>query len=254
MSATRRLERGRGHSYELDGRPVDGVTSILSNGVPKPALINWAANETAAYAVNHWDELGQREVAERLRTLERARFIGRDSAAVRGTEIHRLAHRLAAGELVDVPDPLIGHVDAYLTFVEEWQPEEIVVEAVVGNRAWNYMGTLDLLARLGDGRLWLLDWKTGTSGVWPEAALQLAAYRYAEFFLDVDGREQPLPEVEEAGCVWLRADGYDVVPVDTSPETFRTFLYAAQVARFVKSPRTVFVWPALSPPTRRSVA
>jgi hypothetical protein len=38
--ATRRVNRGRGHSYLLDGAPVPGVTTILGQGMPKPALID----------------------------------------------------------------------------------------------------------------------------------------------------------------------------------------------------------------------
>jgi hypothetical protein len=252
VPATRRINRGRGHSYLLDGDTADGVTSIVGEGVPKKALIDWAARITAGYAVDHWDELAQLGLAERLRRLEKARWADRDSAGVRGTAVHALAHRLAAGEEVDVPDPLVGHVDAYLQFVKEWQPEELLVEAVVANRQWRYMGTLDLVARLADGKTWLLDWKTSASGVWPESALQLAGYANCDFHLGPQGEELPLPPIDAAGCVWLRADGYDLVPVDISEQTFRVFLYAQQLARFVHEPRETHVGEALQPPTQEA--
>src|SRR6516165_6140444 len=95
---TRRIDRGRGHSYLLDGEPVDGVTTIIGDGIPKPALVNWAANTTAAYAVDHWEELAHLGVAQRLRTLEKSRYETLKAAAGRGTDIHKLAQRLAAGE------------------------------------------------------------------------------------------------------------------------------------------------------------
>ena len=250
--ATRRINRGRGHSYVLDGEAADGVTTIIGDGVAKPALINWAARTTAGYAVDHWDELADLGPSQRLRTLEKARYLDRDTAAVRGTDVHKLAQRLAVGEEVDVPEPLIGHVDAYLAFVRDWQPQELLVETIVAHRQRRYMGTLDLLARLADDRTWLLDWKTAASGIWPEAALQLAAYRHAEFYLDAAGDEQPMPAVDAAGCVWLRADGYDLIPVDTSERTFRLFLYAGQMARFANTPREQFVLDALHPPARRA--
>ena len=248
--ATRRINRGRGHTYLLDGQQADGATWILSNGVPKPALINWAANTTAGYAVDHWDELAELKTSQRLRELEKARFASRDQAAVRGTAIHALAQRLANGEEVDVPEPLVGHVDAYLAFIDAWQPQELLVEAVIVNRRHRYMGTLDLIAKLADGATWLLDWKTSQSGIFPETALQLAAYRNAEIYLDQDGAEQPMPQIDRAGAVWLRADGADLIPVDTSPETFRTFLYAQQMAHFADSPRETYVQEALEPPSR----
>ena len=250
---TRRINRGRGHTYLLDGEQADGVTWILSNGIPKPALIGWAANTTAGYAIDHWDELTELKSSERLRKLEKARYADNDAALVRGTNVHSLAQRLASGEEVDVPEPLVGHVDAYLAFVRDWQPEEVIVETIVARRNQSkYMGTLDLVADLADGQRWLLDWKTTASGIWPESALQLAAYRNADFYIDDNGDEQPMPKVDQAGCVWLRADGYDLVPVDASPATFRAFQYAQQVARFTSSPRERYVLEALQPPAKAS--
>ena len=60
-----------------------------------------------------------------------------------------------------------------------------------------------------------------------------------------------MPTVDRTGCVWLRADGYDLIPVDTSPTTFRTFLYAQQVARFTDAPRETYVLEAIHPQGRR---
>lgn len=248
MSApqTRRVQHGNGHRYLLDGMPADGVTSILSNGVPKPALINWAARVTAGYAVDRWDELAQLAVSERLRLLERARFDEKKSAAVRGTDVHTIAAQLATGEEVDVPEHLAGYVDAYLRFAEDWDLVDELVEVPILNRRYRYMGTPDLVGLLR-GERWLLDWKTSASGIWPETALQLAAYAHAEAYLDAEGTEHPLPPIARTGAVWLRADGYDLVPCDAGPATFRTFLYVQQVAAFTTSDRGVYVRDALRP-------
>ena len=251
-SATRRIDRGRGHSYLLDGEPVDGVTTIIGDGIPKPALVNWAANTTAGYAVDHWDELAQLGVAQRLRTLEKARYETLKAAAGRGTDIHKLAQRLAAGEPVTPPESQRGHVDAYLQFEEDWNPLEILVEVPIFNRRLRYAGTLDLVADLADGNRWLLDWKTAGSGIWPETAIQLAAYRNAEFYLDADGQEQPMPPVDRCGAVWLRADGYDLHPVDASDQAFRIFQYARQVAMFSRGPQDRWVDEAAAPPGREA--
>jgi hypothetical protein len=248
QAATRRINRGRGHSYVLDNAPADGITKVINDGVPKPNLIDWAARETAGYAVDFWDELAELGVAERLRRLERARFDSVRKAGVRGTDVHELAQRLSSGQPVDVPEHLTGHVDAYLEFVKVWEPDELVVEATVGNRKYGYMGTLDVIARLRDGQLWLLDWKTAGSGIWPENALQLAAYRNAEFMLEPhDGSERLMPTVDRAGCVWLREDGFDLIPVDTGPEVFRLFLYAQQLAHFTAEEKETYIYPAVTP-------
>ena len=92
----------------------------------------------------------------------------------------------------------------------------------------------------------LLDIKTTRSGIYGETALQIAAYRNAEFYLDADGEEQPMPAVDACGAIWVRADGYDLIPVDASPTTFRTFLYVQQVAKFTANSADL-VLPALEP-------
>jgi hypothetical protein len=250
---TRRINRGRGHSYLLDGEQADGITWIINQGVSKPALVAWAARQSAGYAIDNWDSLAELNSSERMRKIEGARFESLRGASVRGTDVHQLALRLAAGEEVDVPEHLEGHVDSYLDFVKDWQPEEVLTETVVGNRQYRYMGTLDTLARINN-QAWLLDWKTGQSGIWPEAALQLSAYKNSEFYLDADAQEQPMPKVDRAGCVWLRADGYDLIPVDISDTTFRVFLYAQQLAHFANHPREQYVADALTAPQKEAAA
>lgn len=246
--ATRRINRGSGHSYLLDGEPVDGVTAIVRDGVAKSNLIGWAARSVAGYAIDHWTELAELSTSKRLRELEQAAWSERDAAAGRGTAVHRLAAQLAAGDEVDVPEALLGHVDSYLAFAQQYRIEELAVERMVINRRYRYAGSLDLIARIdGEPAIWLLDWKTGASGIWPETALQLAAYAHAEAMVDPDGTEHPMPPIDHAAGVWLRADGFDVVPVDVSPETFRVFLYAQQLAHFTNAERSRFVHDALPP-------
>ena len=247
----RRRNYGRGHSYEIDGQRVDGVTTILSNGVPKPALIDWAVRTTVDFARDNWDVLAESPPSKRYRELEQARWETSRSAMARGTDVHKLALQLAADQEVNVPDELQGHVDAYLQFVADWQPQEILVEVPVFNRTAGYAGTLDLVALLADGNVWLCDWKTSKSGIFPETALQLAAYRHAEFYLDADGQPQPMPDIDFCGAVWLRADGYDLHPVEAGERTFRLFRYVQQVSRFVqqaKDQRDAYIGESLRPP------
>lgn len=248
--SARRINHGRGHSYELEGERVLGITTALSKGYPKPALIDWAGRETAGFAVDHWDELGELSPSKRLEKLNRARFEVRDTAAVRGTAVHAIAQRLAAGEELDVPEHLLGHVDAYLRFVEEWKPEELYVERPVFSLRWKYAGTPDLYARLVDGRLWLLDWKTSEKGIFLDHVLQLAAARFADFLLDENDVPVPLPQVDAVGAVNLRADGYDLVPVEADEEAHRLFLYVLQVARFADSNREDWIGDSASPVVR----
>lgn len=236
MSAgVRRVDRGRGHSYYIDGEKADGVTTLLGDGLAKPALINWAANTTAAYAVDNWDELGALSVSERLERLKKSRYEDLDKAARRGTEVHRLAEQLVQGLEVDVPEELAGHVEAYVRFLDDFEPEPILVETTVASRKWRYAGTLDLVAKI-DGKVWILDVKTTRSGIFPDNALQIALYRHAETFLAADGSEQPMADlgITCSGAIHVRADGYDLIPLDTSEAVFRDACHVIWVARMTK--------------------
>ena len=122
----------------------------------------------------------------------------------------------------------------------------VVVEGVCGHRKHRWMGTFDLIADMA-GQRWLLDLKTTRSGIFGETALQLAAYRHAEFYLDADGNEVPMPDVERVGAVWCRADGYDVIPVVADGGTYRMFQYAQMVARFTTGLGREWVGEALRP-------
>jgi hypothetical protein len=231
-----RRKFGGGHAYYLNDEKSDGVTTVLNQGFPKQALVHWAARACSQEVLDFWDELVSLPPSERAERVRTAPDRDRDAAARRGTEVHALALRLAAGEEVHVPDELVGHVDAYLLFAEEWNPHELLLEASVANLTWGYAGTLDLIADLNDGHRWLLDLKTNRSRVFAESALQLSAYRYAEWALDpISGKVEPMPEVDRCGVVWLRADRtYELRPVAASSREFRVFQYAQAIAHFSK--------------------
>jgi hypothetical protein len=242
----RRINRGRGHSYEIDGRKADGVTTLIGDGMPKPALINWAANTTAAYAVDHWDELAEATPSIRLETLKKARYSELDLAGKRGTEVHDLAEKLAHDQEVDVPDELAGYVESAVRFLDEWKPETLLTETVVASRKWGYAGTFDLLMRLPDGRTVLADWKTTRSGIWGETALQLGAYANADVHLASDG-EHPMDDlgIDTGMAVWIRADGYDVYEVDLE-QGFKVFTHVMWVARQAKGMKERLISEALT--------
>ena len=78
----------RGKEYFDDGVKMPSVTTIL-NAYPKQ-LTKWAAETVAGYAVDQWEELGDKSVSARLRELQDSVWATRDAAALRGTEIHVL--------------------------------------------------------------------------------------------------------------------------------------------------------------------
>lgn len=254
----RRVETAKGHRYEdANRRRVPGVTTIISQGVPKPALINWAANSTAEYAVDHWAELGELSSSARLKKLQGARYEVKDAAANRGTEIHNRAEKLAQGEEVDLPDDIAGHVESYIHFLDEFQVEVVLLEAVVFSHRHGYAGTTDAVFRFPLGLpgydmpapVLLCDLKSNRTGIFGETALQLAGYRYADTYVDANGDEQPMIEVDGCAAIHVRADGFDLIPVTAGPQQHRALLYAAQVGEFVQDSRDLVGNP-IPPPSR----
>ncbi len=227
------------HRYWLDGKPIPGVTTLIKGGLPAPALVYWSARTVAEYVADHDAEVEQLRGMGRgpmVAALKEVPWTQRDRAGIRGTEVHALAERLVAGEQVDVPDHLAGHVESCVRFLDTWQPEPLVVEKPVAHRAHWWAGRLDLIARMPDGRTALLDWKTAT-GIYPETAFQLAAYSHAEFYAPDPDSETPLPSIDWCAAVHLRDDGYDVVPVRADDHVYKQYRHIAYVAQAAKSAR-----------------
>jgi hypothetical protein len=267
----RRINRGKGHSYQAaDGTKLDGVTTILGDGIPKKALVGWAGRTVAEYVADRLREVDGTLVADDLipdliklnqerpprfrerwdgsfsrgaisKVLSGVMYADRDQAGNRGTEVHKLAEQLARGEDVDVPEELVGHVDSYIQFLEDFRPEVLLLETVVANLTHGYAGTLDSILRIPGMGVVQVDIKTNRSGPFGEVGLQLVGYSRAELYVDDDGVEHDCWEiggedVELAGnyCLWVRSDGYDLYPFPDTDEVFRAFLYAQQVAHFTR--------------------
>ena len=253
---------GRAYHYYIDGdgHRIPGVTSIINNGIPKPKLINWAGRATAEYAVDNWDTLGEMAPAKRLKTLEGGRYETSNKAKDRGTQVHLYAESLVQGLKVEgPPDELRPYIDNYVKFIDQAKLDPIQVEVVVVNYTRGYAGTLDLIAELtmptGERETWLLDIKTGETGIYPEAALQLAAYRNAEFYIDQNGNEAPMIHVDGCAAIHVTADDAQMIPVaddypvgDITRSCLDTFRLAGMVADFDANSDAV-IKPALQWPT-----
>ncbi|MDO5677492.1 MAG: hypothetical protein Q4G35_08310 [Propionibacteriaceae bacterium] len=242
MARFARKNHANSHSYTLDGHRIPGVTTIIGI-LDKPALVGWAAKETAAYADEHWTELSALRSADRIERLTKARFATNRRAIVRGNRVHALGERLFKGEEIpegDISPELRPWVEGYARFLDEWEFEFIATEMPLCSTDYRYGGTADGFAwspRLGNV---LLDLKTG-KGVYGETALQLAAYRYADLGLSAvekigprGGRstvweECPVPQVDTTVVAHIREDGTSLIPVKGDEETHEAFLYMATV-------------------------
>lgn len=262
----KRRNHGSGHSYwdigaNGDEIKLDGVTTLLRDGIPKGGLSAWAAKQAAGYAVDHWAELSELGLLERGTEIQYAWQRERDRLAARGTAIHALADNLSHGRAVEVPDELAGHVDSCLAFLNTHGFRPLVTESVVVNRTGGYAGTLDAVGTM-HGHRYILDWKTG-GNIYAEHALQLAAYAHAEHYVNMVGDEQPIADlqIERGAVVHLRSDGFDVYPMRIDEPVYAVFRHVAYLARWVRwdkdsgtSALDVFKGPAMAAPSLRSVS
>lgn len=239
-----------GRSYVWREERFDSVTTIISGGVPKGALKAWGERLVAETAVNKRDIWDAMDANEAIDWLKRAPYRETEKAAAQGSDIHDWAERHALGlapTVDDVPAVQRGYVEGFGAFVADWSPTWHMSEATVYSRAHGYAGTLDALISIEGLGLGLVDYKTG-KGVYGEVALQLAAYRHAEFVGLATGTEAPLPAVDWCGVLHLTPKGYELIPVTAGPDEFRAFLYAQQVREFVENAsKSVLGAPLIAP-------
>lgn len=140
-------------------------------------------------------------------------------AADLGTALHTATEHHDLGTGVRPPAPWDAHVDAWaaalaehgLTILADW------AERTVVNTEVDCAGTLDRLAQLPDGRVVVLDLKTGGSVRKIGYAAQAAIYARASHAWTAGGYE-PLPEVDTSLALVAhlpaRGEGCEIIEVD----------------------------------------
>ncbi|MGW0552324.1 hypothetical protein [Streptomyces altiplanensis] len=257
---------------KVTGDKLRRVTTILSQGSTKGDVLSiWAANLVAETAIANLPALVAASRSAEQRTqmydwLRRAPLRKKDERADIGSAVHRIIEARVLGEpipadLVDNPEmaPYLRH---FLQFVEDWQVTFEASEMVVGNRTAGYAGTLDYLLRspliaaefeIPADTVLMGDTKTGgeldVKGVYPEAALQMSAYRKAEVAWLRDGSTVPMPATHSTGVVLhLRPEGYRVIPVACGDDVFAAFRIVQQAADWVSGLSKTVVGSALALP------
>jgi hypothetical protein len=216
------------HRYKIDGQWVIGVTTALK-GIPKDALKFWAAGVVADYALSNlrqvsWllESAGYGPAWKMLTDIPNEK---RDSAAVRGLDVHALAERYIRDEEIEVSDELMPYVLGYAAYISDFNPTPIYEELVVANREHGYAGRLDSIQDVPTLGLIQVDYKT-SKGVYGEHALQCAAYEHAEVYVDAEGNEQPMPKLAGSYVLHIMPNTYDLIPVITDDAAFEKFLTA----------------------------
>lgn len=229
----RRDHGENGHVYTLNAERIPGVTTALDT-LNKP-LKEWAAKVTANYAVDHWAELAAMTPTARQAVLVKAHRATLKGAATRGTRVHSFGVALLMGEAVTVPDELLDPVQAYARFLDEWELAPLHAEMPVCHLTYRYGGTLDAIG--ASPKLGTCIWDIKTGGVYDEVALQLAAYRHADFGIGADGNEVILSrlDIERAFVAKVHPDSVELIPVTADEAVWRAFLYVLTVYRWKQS-------------------
>jgi hypothetical protein len=217
----------------------DSVTWAVSAGLPHYGITRARLNLAVDFAVNNidtWQDLSD-DQARKLITSEAER----QWAAKRdlGVTVHDLIERAIKREPVAEWDrSLAPYLRGAKSFIADFDFRFELLEATVFSEPNRYAGTFDFIGRserFPELGLCLGDWKTGRSGVWPEHALQLAAYRHADYVLDDTDLILKLPKADRGLLVHLDGeDSYSVTEADISVATWGTFLSVLEVARSLR--------------------
>lgn len=236
---------GRGYALptrpDADGKPTKypGITTVIS-ALEKPGVVQWAVDQTAAYAVAIAQDLADREEDWGFRRL---RFFHSrkpdydnpetnlnnyhtgvlDDLANQGTIIHQAIEAFIKDDPFGFPEWTRWEqeeaFDEFLTWQDENVEEFVSSESTVFNPEAGYAGTGDIWARLkGQKGLWYIDAKSSRkvhdSHIMQGAAILKADTQVVESPGGVEhkGRywiEKPALKVDRVGVLQVRQRSVD---------------------------------------------
>ena len=224
------------------------------------------------------------------------------SATDLGTSIHALCEEYAltgvrpdtdriehevrehGGKTVDVSleaPVLTAMLDRFDEWLARAQPSYQATEVVVYNPTYGYAGQTDGFLTI-DGFRAIIDYKSSREPrdskgnlktPYPEVALQLAGYRFAEFaavwrprrseqfrrrYYVLSPEEQelavPVPEVDGGLCIHITTEACEAFPVRCDEQVYNYFLYVLEVARWELQESKGAIGDPLVFPDRKAVA
>ncbi|MFE2556023.1 hypothetical protein ACFXGT_08295 [Streptomyces sp. NPDC059352] len=259
----RDTERGRYYSDPAGGPDLVSVTNVIDTAVNKShALIPWGVKLTVEHVLDHLGAVAERVAEDRLALTRELKAIHRDAkdrAANLGDRVHAAAEAHVLGAPA-VHDPEVRpYADQLRKWLTGWNVDlnthVVATEITCFHRRLGYAGTADLLVWLPTGldgqlELWLIDYKSSATrpakSVYPENTLQLAALRYCETVLLPDDTDAPMPRIEKAGVLNLRARSHALVPMPADRTAHRAFRGALETTKWLHSAASSH--PALLPP------
>ncbi len=259
---------------EPDDLQLWSVTTIIG-ALDRPALMYWSAEQAALAAVHStrtWQAMLDDDEPDcphdssdcaAVKWLRDARFRkpkGVRSATQLGTDVHAACEAWAlTGERPPADDEVNPFLDRFGEWADRFQPEYIATEVMVASPLYGYGGTCDGFFKVGGTPL-IFDIKTSRKATdsrgqqstpYPETALQLAAYRYAEmaavwrprrvekfrrrlYLLSPEEQAMavPVPQVDGGVCVHITPAACEAFPVRCDEQIHEAFLYVLEAARW----------------------
>lgn len=162
-------DQRRAGCYFIENKPYLTVTTALSV-IDKPMLRYWFGKQVYL-AMSKNPNMDEKEAMA-------APYQMSDKAKQRGLTVHSIVEVVTkGGNLDNIGDVYKGYYKAYKSFLDDTRCEMVQAEVTVIDEKEKYAGTLDLLAKIGEKDL-IIDIKTGKD-IYPEAYLQLSAYKHA---------------------------------------------------------------------------
>lgn len=227
---------GRRYRHPLTGEYLISVTSVLKEE-NKDNLIQWAANLTLEWCIEHAAELLG---SSNEQGTKRGRYRWRDTRDERagvGDGVHATIEAMHKGNW-DYPEL----DDEQQQIMEQWEDlntvhdiKPVYSELTVWQKG-SHAGTLDGLWWI-DGKLYLVDIKTSKNH-WPGHDYQLSALAFAEKALiekvpDADPKKPEdweeidnpahVSKIDGAMIIHLRADKWALIPVKHLKENYDIF-------------------------------
>jgi hypothetical protein len=264
-------DNGRYYEDPAGGPALVSVTNVLDTSVHKRALQPWAVKLTVEYVLEHRMQVARRAITDRTALIKEIKAVHQDvrqRAADLGDRIHSGAEaRILGAPVADDPEilPYLAQLDRWLSLWSVNIARDVVAtEITCLHRRLGYAGTADLMIWLPTGpdgkrELWLIDYKTSATrsakSVYPENTQQLAALRYCEAVLLPDDTDAPMPKIQRAGVLNLRAKSHALVEMPAGRDAhaaFRGALVNAVWHHAAPSAYPALLAPGQTAPARRT--
>ena len=212
------------HIYLVNGKIIDGVTSVVHIVDKSGPLMYWAVNQAMNYLKNNLKPgkaLDEIEIGELLEEASKQHRILKNRAASIGDLTHEYIGKAMKGERLKMPvnKQIRNGIKAFAKWAKENKFKPKLVERKVYSKRFGYAGTLDSEGLINN-KLAIVDIKT-SNGIYDEMRYQVAAYQNAR-------EEETGRKYAERWIIRLgKEDGeFEAKKLDNYEKDFKAFLAA----------------------------